>query len=182
MTTGTQIALLRGINVGRAKRIAMADLRALVEGLGYGGVRTLLNSGNVVFTAPAAAKRDAASRIEQSLATRLGISARVIVVTAAELAAIVEANPLLGIATDPTRLLVTVLANRADRTRLEPLLKQDWAPDALALGERAAYAWCPGGMLASPLAETIGRVLRDAATARNWATILKLHALASDRG
>jgi len=179
MTTGTQIALLRGINVGRAKRVAMADLRALVESLGYGDVRTLLNSGNVVFTAPA--EVNAASRIEQSLPTRLGVSARVIVITAAELAAIVAANSLLEISTDPSRLLVSVLANKADRTRLEPLLKQDWAPDALAVGERAAYAWCAAGM-ASQLAEAIGRVLRGAATTRNWATILKLHALASDCG
>jgi len=44
------VALLRGINVGKAKRIAMADLRALIEGLGYTDVRTLLNSGNVVFS------------------------------------------------------------------------------------------------------------------------------------
>lgn len=44
------VALLRGINVGRVKRLAMADLRALIEGLGYGDVRTLLNSGNVVFS------------------------------------------------------------------------------------------------------------------------------------
>ena len=48
------VALLRGINVGKAKRIAMADLKTLMERLGYREVRTLLNSGNVVFTAPAA--------------------------------------------------------------------------------------------------------------------------------
>ena len=45
------VALLRGINVGTAKRVAMEDLRALMGGLGYGDVRTLLNSGNVVFSA-----------------------------------------------------------------------------------------------------------------------------------
>jgi uncharacterized protein (DUF1697 family) len=177
MTTGCQVALLRGINVGRAKRVAMADLRALVASLGYGDVRTLLNSGNVVFTAPGVAKSDAASQIEKSLATRLGVSARVIVLTAAELAAIVEGNPLLEIASDPSRLLVAVLNNKADRKRLEPLLKQDWAPDVLAIGERVAYVWCSEGILASRLLESIGRVLRDAATTRNWATILKLHAL-----
>ena len=48
--TDRRVALLRGINVGRAKRISMGDLRALFTGLGYGDVRTLLNSGNVVFT------------------------------------------------------------------------------------------------------------------------------------
>lgn len=176
-----QIALLRGINVGRAKRVAMADLRALVEGLGYGDVRTLLNSGNVIFTVPGAARGDAASRIEKSLVTELGISSRVTVLTASELDSIVTENPLLKIADDPSRLLVAVLTNKADRTKLEPLLKQDWAPNALAIGAHAAYLWCPDGMLASRLAEAVGRVLRDATTTRNWATILKLHALTKDQ-
>lgn len=179
---GKQVALLRGINVGRAKRVAMADLRALVEGLGYGDVRTLLNSGNVVFTARGATRGDAASRIEKALEKQLGVSARVTVITAAELASIVADNPLLEIADDPSRLLVTVLNDKRDRTRLKPMLKQDWAPDVLAIGERVAYVWCSEGILASRLAETIGRVLRDSATARNWATILKLHALMKEQG
>lgn len=42
------VALMRGIDVGRAKRVAMSDLRELLEGLGYGAVRTLLNCGNSV--------------------------------------------------------------------------------------------------------------------------------------
>ena len=177
MKTSQQIALLRGINVGRAKRIAMADLRALVEGLGYGDVRTLLNSGNIVFTVPGTAKGDVASRIEKAIETQLGVSCRVTVITAAELAAIVEENPLLEIADDPSRLLIAVLNDKSDRTRLEPLLKQDWTPDALALGQRVAYMWCTGGLLESRLADAVGRLLRDAVTTRNWATILKLQAL-----
>jgi uncharacterized protein (DUF1697 family) len=180
MTISQHVALLRGINVGRAKRIAMADLRALVEGLGYGDVRTLLNSGNVVFTVPTAAKGDAASRIEKAIEAQLGVSSRVTVITAAELAAIVDENPLLEIADNPSRLLIAVLNDKLDRTRLEPLLKQDWAPDALAVGQRVAYMWCAGGLLESRLADTVGRMLRDAATTRNWATILKLHALTKD--
>jgi uncharacterized protein (DUF1697 family) len=177
MTTNQQIALLRGINVGRAKRVAMADLRALVESLGYGDVRTLLNSGNIVFTVPGSAKGDAASRIEKAIETQLGISSRVTVITAAELAAVVEENPLLEIADNPSRLLIAVLNDKADRMRLEPLLKEDWTPDALAVGQRVAYMWCAGGLLESRLADRVGRVLRDAVTTRNWATILKLHAL-----
>jgi uncharacterized protein (DUF1697 family) len=177
MTTGRQIALLRGINVGRAKRVAMPDLRAVVEGLGYGDVRTLLNSGNVVFTVSGKAKGDAASRIEKAIEAQLGVSSRITVLTAAELDAIVEENPLLEIADNPSRLLIAVLNDKADRARLEPLLKQDWVPDALAVGQRVAYMWCAGGLLESRLADTVGRMLRDAATTRNWATILKLHAL-----
>jgi uncharacterized protein (DUF1697 family) len=181
MATSQQIALLRGINVGRAKRVAMADLRALVEGLGYGDVRTLLNSGNVVFAVTGKAKGDVASRIEKAIETQLGVSSRVTVLTAAELDVIVEENPLLDIADNPSRLLVAVLNDKADRTRLEPLSKEDWAPDALALGQRVAYMWCAGGLLESRLADTVGRVLRDAVTSRNWATILKLHALTKDK-
>jgi len=177
MTAGKSVALLRGINVGRAKRIAMADLRALVESLGYEDVRTLLNSGNIVFSVPAKAKGDAASRIEKAIETKLGLSSRVTVITAAELDTIVKENPLLEIAENPSRFLIAVLNDKGDRTRLEPLLKEDWAPDALALGERVAYMWCPGGVLESRLADSVGRVLRDGVTTRNWATILKLHDL-----
>jgi uncharacterized protein (DUF1697 family) len=176
-----QIALIRGINVGRAKRVAMADLRALVEDLGYSDVSTLLNSGNVVFSTPRATAGDAAARLEKAMRQRLGVSARVTVLTAAELAAIVTENPLLDVANNPSRLLVAVLRNPADRRKLEPLTKQDWAPELLAIGTRVAYLWSPDGVLASRLAEAVNRLLGDAVTARNWATTLKLYALAKEK-
>jgi uncharacterized protein (DUF1697 family) len=178
---GRQVALIRGINVGRAKRVAMADLRTLVEDLGYGDVRTLLNSGNVIFTAPRTVPRDAAARIEKALANGLGVAARVTVLSAADLAAAVTDNPLLEVANDPSRLLVAVLNNPADRRKLEPLLKQDWAMEVLAIGKRVAYLWCAEGILASRLAEAVSRVLGDAVTTRNWATMLKLYALTKDQ-
>jgi len=176
--TGRHVALIRGINVGRAKRVAMADLRALVEGLGYRDVRTLLNSGNIVFTAPGKAGDDAGPRIEKAMAARLGVSGRVTVLTAAELSAAVRENPLGKLARDPSRLLVTVLSRPADRARLQALTRQDWAPDALAIGRRVVYLWCADGMLESRLATAVWRLLGDAATSRNWATLTKLNALA----
>ena len=178
MTVGRHIALLRGINVGRAKRVAMADLRALVEGLGYEDVRTLLNSGNVVFTVARGARGDPADRIEQALATRLGVASRVTVLTAAELATVVRSNPLRAVARDPSRLLVAVLTNPADRIRLKPLARMNWKREAIAIGTRVSYLWCPQGMIESPLAKAVGRVLGDATTTRNWATMMKLHAVA----
>jgi uncharacterized protein (DUF1697 family) len=176
------IALLRGINVGHAKRVAMADLRAVVAGLGYLDVRTLLNSGNVVFTVPGAARGDPAARIEHAIAAHLGVSSRVTVLTGAELQAIIGGNPLTGIASNPSRLLVTVLTKPADRTRLTPLTREDWSPEALGLGARVAYVWCPDGMIESRLAKAVGRILGDSATTRNWATMTKLQALASGQG
>ncbi len=172
-----QIALLRGINVGKAKRIAMADLRALVESLGYTDVKTLLNSGNIVFTGPT---KEAAARIEAAVLAEIGVASRVTVLTASELAEIVQKNPLLKVATDPSRFLIAVLNDKTDRKKAEPLAKEKWAPDALALGDRFAYLWCADGILTSPLATAFNRALRDAATTRNWATILKLHAMASE--
>jgi uncharacterized protein (DUF1697 family) len=93
------------------------------------------------------------------------------------LAAAVAENPLLDVAGDPTRHLVAVFNAPADRSRVAPLLKQDWAPERLAVGPRVAYLWCPDGVLQSPLATAVGRALGDAVTSRNWATVLKLHAL-----
>jgi uncharacterized protein (DUF1697 family) len=171
------VALIRGINVGRAKRVAMADLKALVEELGYTGVKTLLNSGNVVFASTRGKPAAAASRIEEGLIRRLGVSARVFVITAGELKAIVAENPLAAVAKDPSRLLLSVLGNPADRSLLEPLARQSWDPDALALGSRVAYLWCSRGVLQSPMAEAVNRVLGEMTTARNWATMQKLHAL-----
>jgi uncharacterized protein (DUF1697 family) len=174
------VALLRGINVGRAKRVAMADLRALVESLGYRDVRTLLNSGNVVFSVPAGSRGDPARRIEDGIARRLGVTCRVVVLRAAELAAMIAESTLAAAAEDFSRLLVFVLADPADRSRLEGLAAREWKSGALFLGRRAAHAWCPEGLLDSELAVALGRVLGDRVTSRNWATLLKLDALVRD--
>jgi uncharacterized protein (DUF1697 family) len=175
-----QIALIRGINVGRAKRVAMGDLRELVEGLGYRDVRTLLNSGNIVFSASSSARGAPGPRIEKAMAAELGVAARVTVITAAELAAAIDDNPLSKVAKDPSRYFLAVLAQAADRTKLEPLSRQSWTPDALAIGKRCAYVWCADGLLESKLAEAVQRALGDAVTMRNWATATKLKALAED--
>ena len=172
----TVVALLRGINVGRAKRIAMADLRALVESLGYREVRTLLNSGNVVFSGDA---RTAGPRIEKALASRLGVSARVTILSGAELAAVVAGNPFGKIATNPSRYLVAFFPDPAAARKLAPLLKERWEPEAIVIGRRVAYMWCPESILESPLFEGVGRIAKDGVTTRNWATVTKLHALAS---
>jgi uncharacterized protein (DUF1697 family) len=177
----TLVALIRGINVGRAKRVAMADLRALVEDLGYADARTLLNSGNIVFTAPGATASDAAARIETALVSRLGLSARVTVLSNAELANVVRENPFLKVADNPSRLQVAFLTSTADRSRLGPLTKQDWGPEKLAVGARVAYLWCPDGIADSPLWEAVGKSLGDAVTTRTWTTVTKLHALSEAR-
>jgi uncharacterized protein (DUF1697 family) len=177
--TSTHVALLRGINVGRAKRIAMADLRALVESLGASDVRTLLNSGNVVFAAPAKTAATLGTRLERALEAKLGVSARVTTLSAAELARVIAANPLATPGRDPAKLLVAFLADDAPRAKLAALSERDWKPDALASGPRALYLWCSKGVLDSAVSKEVSRALGDAHTARNWATVQKLAALAA---
>jgi uncharacterized protein (DUF1697 family) len=170
------IALLRGVNVGRAKRIAMADLRKRVEDLGYTGVRSLLNSGNIVFDA-VVPPVDAAKEIEAAIALHLGVSARVFVFACDEVAEIIDDNPLLHVATDHARLFVFLLAGEPQRALAADLCGQDWAPERMAPGRHAVYVWCPQGLLDSAAAAALGKRLGDGATSRNWNTMIKLHGL-----
>jgi uncharacterized protein (DUF1697 family) len=171
------VALLRGINVGKAKRVAMADLRSLLEKLGHREVRTLLNSGNVVFTVTRTLRGDLARQLERALLQQLQVSCRVTVLSATELARVIKENPLGRIASNPSRLLVSVILDPSDRTKLAPLTRQDWKPEAFGLGTRASYIWCPDGVLESRVAKAVDQALGDGVTARNWSTMLKLHAL-----
>jgi uncharacterized protein (DUF1697 family) len=171
------VALLRGINVGKAKRVAMADLRALVESLGYGDVRTLLNSGNVVFTVPPKLRGNHAERIEKGIAGTLGVTSKVIVLSAADVARFMDENSLVAKAHDHSRLLVFALADPSDRELIRPLAAKKWKDGALEVGSRAAFVWCPNGLLDSEIAIALGRALGDRVTSRNWATMLKIDAL-----
>jgi uncharacterized protein (DUF1697 family) len=172
----TFVALVRGLNVGKSRRIPMADLRELVEKLGYGHVRTILASGNIVFTAPSGSASDASRRLERSLGERFGAPTRVAVVTALELETILSESPFGDGKRDPSRLLVAVLASDADYSHVSDLARRKWAPEALAVGSRAAYLWCPQGVLDSALVKAVGRLLGESATTRNWATMTKLGA------
>jgi uncharacterized protein (DUF1697 family) len=84
----TFIALLRGVNVGRAKRVPMSEFRTLLAGLGYTGVATLLNSGNAVFRATSGAGSQHATDIARAIARSLKVEVPVIVKSAKDLAAI----------------------------------------------------------------------------------------------
>jgi uncharacterized protein (DUF1697 family) len=177
-TVDRRVALLRGINVGTAKRVSMADLRRLFEDLGYDDVRTLLNSGNVVFTIrKTAAARDHAARVQKAIVDRLGVQSRVVVLTRREIAVAVDANPLTSVADNPSRLLILAFADPNDTGKLEPLLKERWNPEALALGNRVAYLWCARGIGVSRLWMMVNRAIGDAGTARNIATMTRLLAM-----
>jgi uncharacterized protein (DUF1697 family) len=173
---GRHVALVRGINVGRAKRVAMADLRKLAADLGYREVRTLLNSGNLIFSAGHEKPRGIGKRIELAMRDRLGLSAAVTVLTAAAFSTVVDENRLGDAAKDPARFLVAFCNDASRLKELERLTRQPWSPEALAVGSEAAYLWCASGILESRLAEAVGRVLGESTTTRNWTTVTKIRA------
>jgi uncharacterized protein (DUF1697 family) len=179
----THVALLRGINVSGHNKIAMADLRDIVESLGHGNVATYIQSGNVVFTAPDAGVDDAtrAEDLENAIADRLGLRPRVIVRARHEIVAVVRDNPFRDVV--DYKLLHAVF------------LREECGPDALASVEgalgrshdkgsrddarvvaRTLYLWTPDGFATSILRAELDRggqyrTPMKEGTARNWKTV-----------
>jgi uncharacterized protein (DUF1697 family) len=175
------VALFRGINVGKAKRIAMADLRALLGKLGYTDVQTLLNSGNAVFTSSAANAPAHAERIRAAVAKKLGVDALVIVKSAQDIAEVIAGNKLEALAADHSRLLVALTNEAKALAGLKKLTSQTWGEERLHVGKHAAYIWCANGILESAAAEALLAGLQGTGTTRNWATLNKIHALIDER-
>jgi len=159
----------------------MARLRELLEGLGYGGVQTHLQSGNAVFTAVGRPPERVAQEIEGALAEEVGLTARVLVRTREELERVVADNPLLDIASDHARLLVTFLSQAPDEEAVSELAPADFEPDAFSVGEREIYVWYPEGVRATKLSNAFWeKRLAVVATGRNWNTVTRLLELAGE--
>jgi uncharacterized protein (DUF1697 family) len=175
------VALFRGINVGKAKRIAMAELRLLLGKLGYTDVQTLLNSGNAVFTASAGPAATHARRIRQAVLKKLGVDALVIVKSGKDIAGIVAGNPLGAVADDPSRLLVALTNEGRVLASLKAVAGMDWGDERIHVGKHAAYLWCANGILESKAAVALLTGLKGTGTTRNWATLNKIHALMAQK-
>jgi uncharacterized protein (DUF1697 family) len=174
------VVLLRGINLGRSRRVPMADLRALLEELGYEEVRTHLQSGNAIVTTgarPAAV----ATAIGEGMAERFGMEVGAVVRTAERLAAIVAADPLGEVADDPARRMVIFLPAAPDRAALRALAEEDFGDERFEASGLEVYAWCPGGIGRSRLMAALGDArLTPGGTARNWRTVTRLAEMAGE--
>jgi uncharacterized protein (DUF1697 family) len=166
------VALLRGINLGSKRRIAMADLRELLTELGYTDVRTVLASGNAIFTGP---KAKARQTLEQAIEQRFQMKVDVVVKTMAEIEQILDADPYGDAIENPTRYFVVFLDHAPDKAKLEALQQEDFEPDSFKVGRNELYVSCPEGMQNSKLMKALGKPgLAGTATVRNWATVNKL--------
>ncbi len=169
------VALLRGINIGAKKRIAMADLKALVEGLGHTEVATYVNSGNVVFDAEAADETTLAEGIESALMTMHDLDVPVVVRSAVELASIVAANPFPQHADHPKTLHVSFLSETPAADLVEALDRIEKGEDGYRVVGRNVYLHYPNGMSGAVfMVNGLDRALAVTSTSRNWRTVLKL--------
>jgi uncharacterized protein (DUF1697 family) len=174
----TYLALLRGINVSGKNKVAMAELRALVESLGFARVQTYIQSGNIVFTGSSRSAAKVADVIAGAILRELGLDVTVIVRSAAEMMAVLASNPLLKKGTDPTKLHVTFLASAPAAAAVHALADLDRSPDQFAVVGKEVNVYCPNGYGNTKLNNTFfEKRLGVAATTRNWRTVQTLAAL-----
>lgn len=181
-TDSTFVVLLRGVNVDKAKRVPMADFTSLLADLGCKNVTTLLNSGNAVVEAAHASSQALAKKVALAIAARLGFEVPVVAKSSEELNLIVERNALAPSAEDHSRLLVAFGPDKTSIAQLGALTGLVAPSERFLLDDHAAYLHCAGGILNSRAATALVGKVGKAVTTRNWATVLKLHALAASRG
>jgi uncharacterized protein (DUF1697 family) len=163
------VVLLRGINVGRGNRLAMADLRAALEAAGCEEVSTYLQSGNAFVTAPL---EGLAARVEAALPLRVPVVVR----TVADVAAVAAACPWPErAAAEPKQVHVAFLAGPPRAGAVARLAAAAGEQDELVEGDRALYLSFRGPSVDAPLAKALGKAdLGTVVTTRNWTTVLRL--------
>jgi uncharacterized protein (DUF1697 family) len=173
----TWVALFRGINVGRSKRIAMSELRTMLISLGYADIRTHLQSGNAIFAAQGRKPVSLEQELSAGIRNTFGMDAAVMVRTAAELAAVVDANPFVARGVDTRELHATFLAAAPAAARIATVDRDACAPDEFAVGKRVIYVRLRNGVMGSRLPDW-DKLLGMRTTTRNWNTTTRLRDLA----
>lgn len=182
----THVALLRGINVGGGNKVPMAELRQLMTSLGHSEVSTYIQTGNIIFTPSHADQVALAKELESALAETFSARSPVIVLTRAELAAVISQSPYPG-EENPRYVHAVFLPEDPDQAThqrvadaVAAVASQGSRDEATMVG-RTLYLHTPDGFGSSELAKELLLKRRSnplsAGTARNWATTTKLLAL-----
>ncbi|WP_210584394.1 DUF1697 domain-containing protein [Streptomyces sp. GESEQ-35] len=179
----TYAALLRGINVGGSRKVPMAELRTLMEGLGHDAVRTYLQSGQAVFSSGHGDAESLAAELTRAIEKHFGFAVDVIVRDHAYLKAIAEACPFPAADLEPKQLHVTYFSAPVDAERFAEIDRAAHLPEEFRLGDRALYLYAPNGLGRSKLADILSRPRLNKgliATSRNWNTVVKLVEMTGD--
>ena len=173
------VALLRSVNVAGHGRIAMDELRASFEALGYADVTTYIQTGNVLFSAGSKNGAAIAGAIEQRLDEDFGDSPAVLVRSVPDLLRVGSASPYAKAGADPARHHVTVLATRPSQAALGGLVLPPSRRDELVVDGTEVYVHTPDGYAQTKYTGTfLERRLGVVSTTRNWNTVTKLCELA----
>jgi uncharacterized protein (DUF1697 family) len=170
-------ALMRGINVGGKAKLAMADLRAALEGAGYENVQTYIQSGNVAFDTKRTAPATLAKAIEKLIASACGVDCTVVVRTAGEMAKVAAAHPFPKSA--PPKFVYVMFCDKAPRKKLEV---PAGSTEQFVVAGNDIYGYYPDGYGTTKVGNTyLERQLGVRVTARNWNTVQKLAGLVSPK-
>jgi uncharacterized protein (DUF1697 family) len=170
------IALLRGINVGSGRKVAMSDLRALFEDAGATAVTTYIQSGNVVFSHSSRSVSALETDLERRITALAGFEVAVMLRTVDTFAAVIEDAPFPNAAL-PT-VHVAFLKQRPTRAAREAMATTAAPGEEVAFRDREAYLHLPNGVGRAKLPTALPK-LGTPATVRNWRTVTKLYELAS---
>ncbi|MFF4116006.1 DUF1697 domain-containing protein [Streptomyces sp. NPDC001714] len=173
----TYAALLRGINVGGNKKLPMAELRALMTGLGYDSVQTYLQSGQAAFASAHGDAGSLAAELTGAIEERFGFSVDVLVRDHAYLKAVVENCPFPAAELAGRQLHATYFSEPVTAERYADIDPAVHLPEEFRLGDRVLYLYAPDGLGRSKLAEALSRPRVNKgliATTRNWNTVVKL--------
>ena len=172
------VSMLRGVNVGGSGLVKMEPLREAYESIGLADVRTLLQSGNVLFRSGLTDRERLVKRIMQEIERHFDLQVEVVLRTLAEVASIVDRGPVLSPRADKSKLLVMFLSavpDAAAQAALRKWHKDKELKELLELRGPEIYLYYPEGVGRSKLTgAVIESKLDTAGTARNWNTLLKL--------
>ena len=170
------VGLLRGINLGPNRRIPMPRLREVLGERGYGEVRTLIASGNLVLDSPLP-EDELALDLAKAIEEEFGLDVPVVLRTGKELAGVLAEDPFGDVVTDPSRYSVTFLPEAPATARIRELPPAEGGQYSVV--GRELYLWLPDGMAVGPMGKwPWDRLLGVAGTNRNWNTVTKLADLA----
>ncbi|WMN12049.1 DUF1697 domain-containing protein [Marivirga salinae] len=172
----TKIAILRGINVGGKRKILMADLKMLMQDLGYLNIQTYIQSGNLIFEIDDKHQnKGIAEGIETAILGKFDFEVPVIVLSAEEIENAVTKNPFYKADADINKLHLTFLNELPDKDNLALVESFDYSPDQFKIIGKNAFIYCEGSYHKSKLTnDFFEKKLKVKATTRNWKTVLKL--------
>jgi uncharacterized protein (DUF1697 family) len=176
------VAFFRGVNVGGKNPLPMKELVKLLESQGFQGVRTYIQSGNVVFASADADRTALAHTIVAAVDARFGFSPVLALVTAYDLERVIAANPFPAAVDEPTTLHVAFLGEHPATDGLDKLAAMTGPTEQWRLIGQALYFWAPAGFGTSKFPTSVERLLGVAATFRNWRTVVTMRDLVREAG